>query len=174
MIQENSSQYLLLAPTVPYFGDKHLPFAILSITALLIFTALPPLILLLYPTTLFHEVLGYIKIRWHALHIFADVFQGCYKNRTDGTYDYRYFSAFYFILRVVIFLVRNLKTPGLSWTISAVCFTIGSLLFALLRPYKKNWLNVLDCLALALLALIQMWILYSLEVQAKRFQSQGY
>jgi len=73
----------------------------------------------------------------------------------------------------VIFLVRNLKTPGLSWTISAVCFTIGSLLFALLRPYKKNWLNVLDCLALALLTLIQLWVLYSLEVQAKWFQSAG-
>ena len=173
-IRGNSSQYLLLAPTVPYFGDKHLPFAILSITVLLIFIALPLLILLLYPTTPFHKVLGYIKVRWHALHTFADVFQGCYKNRTDGTCDYRYFSAFYFILRVVIFLVRNLKTPGLSWTISAVCFAIGSLLFALLRPYKKNWLNVLDCLALALLALIQMWILYSLEVQAKWFQSAGF
>jgi len=151
---------------------QHLHFAILAITVLLIFTALPLLILLLYPTT-FHKVLGYIKIRWHALHTFADVFQGCYKNRTDGTCDYRYFSAFYFILRVVIFLVRNLKTPGLSWTISAVCFAIGSLLFALLRPYKKNWLNVLDCLALALLALIHLWILYSLEVQAKWFQSAG-
>ena len=172
-IRGNSSQYLMVAPTVPYFGNEHLPFAILAIAVLSTFIALPPLLLLIYPTITFQKMLGCLKIRWPALHIFADVFQGCYKNRTDGKYDYRWFAALYFILRVVIFLVRTLKPEGLSWTISTVCFGIGSLLFALLRPYKKNWLNVLDSLILALLALISLWILYSFETHEKWFQSAG-
>ena len=93
-IRGNSSQFLLLAPTVPYFGSEHLPFAILAIVVLSTFIALPPLLLIAYPTITFQKMLGCLKIRWQALHIFADVFQGCYKNRTDGKYDYRYFAAF--------------------------------------------------------------------------------
>ena len=45
-IRGNSSYYLLLAPTVPYFGNKHLLFAILAIAVLSTFIALPPLLLL--------------------------------------------------------------------------------------------------------------------------------
>ena len=172
-IRGNSSQYLMVAPTVPYFGNEHLPFAILAIAVLSTLIALPPLLLLIYPTQTFQKLLGCLKIRWPALHIFADVFQGCYKNRTDGRCDFRYFAAFYFILRVVIFLVRTLKPEVLIWTISAVCLGIGSLLFALLRPYKKNWLNILDSLILALLALISLWIVYCLETHEKWFQSAG-
>lgn len=92
-IRGKSSQYLLFAPTVPSFSSKHLPFAILAITVLSTFIALPPLLLVLYPTKLFQKILGCIKIRWHPLHAFVDVFQGCYRNRTDGTHDYRYFVA---------------------------------------------------------------------------------
>ena len=87
-------------------------------------------------------MLGCLKIRWPALHILADVFQGCYKNRTDGTNDYRYFAAFYFILHIIVLLVNVLNhVIGLGWTLSTAVLIIGSLLFALLRPYKKNWLK---------------------------------
>ena len=79
-IRGNLSYYLILAPTVPYFGKEHLPFAILAIAVLSTFIALPPLLLLVYPTKTFQKLLGCMKIRWPALHIFADVFQGCYKN----------------------------------------------------------------------------------------------
>ena len=175
-IQGNSSQYLLLAPTVPYFGTEHLPFAILAIAVLSTFIALPPLLLIAYPTITFQKLLGCLKIRWPALHIFADVFQGCYKNRTDGTNDYRYFAAFYFILRIIILLVnvsvhlnpfvRFLFPLPLFVTV----FIIGSLLFALLRPYKKNWLNILDSLFLASLSLAALWVLYSIETQGQWIQ----
>ena len=163
----------MVAPTVHYFGKEHLPFAILAIAVLSTLIALPPLLLLIYPTKTFQKLLGCLKITWPALHIFSDVFQGCYRNRTDGRFDYRYFAALYFILRVVIFLVRTLKPEVLSRTTSAVVLVIGSLLFALLRPYKKNWLNILDSLILALLVLISLWIVYCLETQEKWFQSVG-
>ena len=101
---------MLLAPTVPYFSTTHLPFTILAIAVSLTFTALPPLLLVLYP---FQKMLGCLKIRWHALHISADVFQGCYKNRTDGKNDYRYFAALYFTVRISIFLASIF--PKLLW-----------------------------------------------------------
>ena len=114
-------------------------------------------------------MLGCLKIRWHPLHIFAEVFQGCYKNRTDGKYDYRHFAAFYFILRIIILLLNVFfNLGGLGWAI------IGSLLFALLRPYKKNWLNILDSVILGLLGLASLWILYNLETQRKWIELIGF
>ena len=162
-IQGNVSRFVLLDPTVPYFGNEHLPFAILAIAVLSMFIALPLLLLLIYPTKTFQKLLGCLNIRWPALHIFADVFQGCYKNRTDGTNDYRCFAAFYFIARIVIFVifVACVEVNSLELVMSTVVFIIGSLLFALLRPYKKNWLNVLDSLILASLGLASLWMIYS-------------
>ena len=172
-IQGNSFQYLLLAPTVPYFGKQHLPYAILAIVIFSAFNALPSLLLISYPTKIFQKLLGCMKIRWPALHIFADVFQGCYKNRTDSTNDYRYFAAYYFIMRVVIFLFKIALEFRLSWIIPAVVPIIGSLLFALLHPYKKNWLNVLYSLILASLRLAGLWIFYSIETHRKWIQLAG-
>ena len=174
-IQSNSSQYLLFAPTVPYFGKEHLPFAILAIAILSTFIALPPLLLLIYPTKTFQKLLGCLKIRWPALHIFADVFQGCYKNRTDGKYDYRWFAAFYFIIHFIILLAYVINyNEEFSWTIYAIIFVIGSLLFALFRPYKKNWLNILDSVILALLGIALLWIIYCIETQGRWIQLAGF
>ena len=167
-LRGNSSYYLILAPTVPYFGEEHLPFAILAFAVLPTFVALPPLLLLIYPTKTFQKLLGCLKIRWPALHIFADVFQGCYKNRTDGKYDCRWFAALYFIIRItviVICVIPNIATLG--WTIAGIILISGSLMFALLRPYKKNWLNILDSLILASLGLATMLILHSIQVGNK-------
>ena len=170
-IQGNVSRFVLLDPTVPYFGNEHLPFAILAIAVLSIFIALPPLLLIAYPTKTFQKMLGCLKIRWPALHIFADVFQGCYKNRTDGTNDYRYFAAFYFIARIVLFVIYVIHGSQVcKWTISAVVLIIESLLFALLHPYKKNWLNILDSLILASLAFTSLWMLYNSETAGEWIQ----
>jgi len=156
---------MLLAPTVPYFSTTRLPFTILAIAVLLTFTALPPLLLVLYP---FQKMLGCLKIRWHALHIFADVFQGCYKNKTDGKNDYRYFAALYFTVRISIFLASIFpKLRGVGWTICTIILIVASLLVALLRPHKKNWLNILDSLILASQGLSSLWILYKLKTEGK-------
>ena len=173
-LRGNSSYYLILAPTVPYFGKEHLPFAILAIAVLSTFIALPPLLLLIYPTKTFQKLLGCLKIRWPSLHIFADVFQGCYKNRADGKYDCRWFAALYFILHIILFVtcdIPNIATLG--WTIAVIILIIGSLMFALLRPYKKNWLNILDSLILASLGLAAMWICHSIETRGEWIQLAG-
>ena len=93
--------------------------------------ALPPLLLIAYPTIKFQKILG--CYRWPALHIFADIFHSCYKNITDSRIDYSYLAALYFILSTAFCHV--------SWMNAAV-YIIGSLLFALLHPIKKDLLNI--------------------------------
>ena len=61
-------------PSLEWFGDEHLPFALLSIFVQCIFILIPILVLSLYPTKLFQKCLGCCGRRWLALHAFADVF----------------------------------------------------------------------------------------------------
>ena len=98
----------IVGPSVPYydasigyFSTPHLPFALLAIIVLCTFVVLPALVLLLYPTRAFQRSLGCCRVRWLALHAFADTFNGYYKNGTQGTRDYRYFAGLYLILRTV-------------------------------------------------------------------------
>ena len=145
--------------SVTYFSSQHLPFAALAILILILFVILPMLVLLLYPTRLFQKCLGCFRFRWHALHIFADAFQGCYKNGTTGTHDYRYFAGIYLLVRVVIITAYTINAPvTFRLLVRVLVPATVSLLFSLLRPYRDNRYNILDCVGFALYALLQFWI----------------
>jgi len=45
--------------------------------------------------------------RWHALHTFMEVFQGQYKDGTNGTRDFRIVSALYLIFRNAVLLTYS-------------------------------------------------------------------
>ena len=133
--------------SLEWFGSKHLPFALLAIFVLCIFVLFPALVLLLYPTKPFQKCLGCCGSRWLALHAFADVFQGCYKNGTNGTRDCRYFAGLYLVLRIVLLLAMyGGSVFGMyDEMVSILCLVIAALVFLLFRPYKDNiWLNVWD------------------------------
>ena len=134
---------------IHYFGHEHLPFALLAIFMLVIFIILPLFVLVLYPTQVFQRCLNCCGIRWHAVHAFADAFNGCYKDGTKGTWDYRYFAGFYLFLRILSIPCVNCGPFGSQLVPS---FTIAALLlFALSRPYKNNIFNILDSVLLSLL-----------------------
>ena len=80
--------------SIPNFSAEHLPFTVFAIFTVFIFILLPLLFLLLYPVRIFQKCLDCCRVRWHALHIFADAFQGQYKDGTTGTPDWRYFAGF--------------------------------------------------------------------------------
>ena len=129
---------LYLDASIEYFSRQHLPFAVLAICVLLVFVIFPLVLLLLYPMRTFQRCLGYCtKVRWQFLHTFADAFQGCYKNGTNGTRDYRYFAGLYLFFRIVMwgtFISPMLYTC--SWLIRTPFPAVVSLLFAYFRPYK--------------------------------------
>ena len=111
----------------------------------------------------FQRCLGYCtRIRWQFLHTFADAFQGCYKNGTSGTWDYRYFAGLYLLLRIVALLVLIFPATY-QWLILVSLPVIVSLLFAYFRPYKNNYFNIIDGLAFVLLALTIYLIMYGVK-----------
>ena len=151
-------------PSLEWFGEKHLPFALPAIFILCIFVFLPALFLLLYPMKIFQKCLGCCGRRLLALHAFADVFQGSYKNGTNGTRDCRYFAGLYLVLRIVLLpaLYGGSIFGFYDEMVSTVCLVTASLLFLLFRPYKNSsWLNIWDSIAFALFAFVVFCIMYS-------------
>ena len=152
--------------SIEYFSRKHLPFALLALSVLLVFVLFPLLLLLLYPMRSFQRCLGYCtRIRWQFLHTFADAFQGCYKNGTNGSRDYRYFAGLYLFFRIVI-LAAFISTSYYMWLILIPFSVIVSLLFAYFHPYKNNLFNVIDCLGFALLGLTIFLLIYAIWIKS--------
>ena len=116
---------LYLDASIEYFSRQHLPFAVLAICVLLVFVIFPLLLLLLYPMRTSQRCLGYCtKVRWQFLHTFADAFQGCYRNGTIGTHDYRYFAGLYLFFRIVWGTFITLYTC--SWLIRILLLAVVS------------------------------------------------
>ena len=98
------STVLFYDGTVEYLGSAyHQGLFSLAIFILLVFVIFPPLLLLLYPWKMFQLLLTRLNLHKPQLIILMDCFQGCYKDGSDGGRDYRWFSAMYFFLRIVVF-----------------------------------------------------------------------
>ena len=91
--------------TVRVYSKDYLPFAVVSVFILLVFVVLPTFLLILYPTRVFRKCITCCGFRrWHALHTFMEVFQGQYKDGTNGTWDFRIVSALYLVFRIAVLL----------------------------------------------------------------------
>ena len=150
-------------PSIPFFSNHHIPYALLAIVALSTFILIPLLFLCLYPTRVFQRCLGHCRIRWHAIHAFAEAFNGCYKDGTKGTRDYRYFGGFYLTLRILYTLAW--ATGGdYVWILFIFLATVSSVLFLSLKPYKEQWFNVFDGLIFAVMSFALVCVVYKIFV----------
>ena len=159
--------------SLEWFGDKHIPFALLAIFVLCIFIFFPALVLLLYPTKAFQKCPGCCGRRWLALHAFTDDFQGSYKNGTNGTRDCRYFAGLYLVLRIVLLLAMyGGSVFGVyDEMVAIVCLVIAALVF---RPCKdKFWLNVWDSTVFTLIAFALFCNMYARYIAPVPFQLLG-
>ena len=141
--------------TVPYFGETHLPYAILAIVMLLVFVMAPVVLLLLYPFQWFQKLLNIFPFRWYILHTFMDSFYGCYKNGTEpGTRDCRWFASLFFIVRFVLCLVSLFTLSAMYYIIGSMCLVLFAILMINIHPFKTDFnhytdINVIFILLLA-------------------------
>ena len=147
--------YLYYDATIEYLGDKHLPYAVLALFVMLVFILFPILLLLLYPLRCFQQCLGCCGVRWHALHIFIDAFQGCYKDGTNGTRDCRYFATAFLIARILLFIIFALSPTALYYGAALFVFITLAMMIATMQPYKPRFgvYNAVDSVFFHLLAL---------------------
>lgn len=157
---------LLYDPSITFLHSEHIPYAIFAISIIVILILMPPLLLLLYPTRLLRKCLRcYGFRRWDILHLTMDVFQGWYKDGTQGTRDFRSLSALYMLIRVgFVFMILalhiiDIKTDELmEWIGPGITHICLGMFFFIVRPYKKMWMNHADGVCLIVygcLALVQ-------------------
>ena len=148
--------------TFGYFSTKHLPYLIVSVIIFLL--AILPLIVLLtlYPIKSFRLLLFKVfSTRTIAsLNIFVEKYYSSYRDGTDGGRDMRSLVLMYFLLRLLISLLYSevLFKFSTTATFAAVLYGTFCLLIALVRPYKKTYMNVIDTLILGNLTLLALML----------------
>ena len=84
-----------------------------------------------------------------------DIFQGWYKDGTEGTYDYRPLSALYMVIRLVlgstcfVMLVPNEFRSFVF--VTGILKVLLGVMFLAIKPYKMKWMSHTDGLFLILL-----------------------
>ena len=143
------SVFVYIDPSIKYFGWDHLPYALPALAFVVVFILIPLLLLFLYPLRSFQTFLNNCQWQCSALHIFADTFQGCYKNGTNGTRDYRWFAGLHLLMRFVIVafydFTRYRQITSISMTIVLSFYMAVQ---AVLQPYKRHIHLKLDMMLL--------------------------
>lgn len=152
---------------IEYFGTEHLPFAVLALVMGLTFVVLPFLLLLVYPCGCFQGCLNHFNIRCQSLHIFMDAFQGSYKTQP---YDLRYFSAYYIFLRFMLLVSVEYTSSPFYAILSAFVMIGGASIFAIARPYRNNFHNMVD--TVLMLSAASFYIGYSADITGSLFDYQ--
>ena len=137
-------------PTVMLFTQKRIPFITITIIIIISIIILPPILLLIiFPTTCFQKCCTCLKPRWMlTLQIFADTFQGCYKNGTSGTRDYRQMAGYILSIWVVtpaIIVIAMLITSSFILPWLAIMILVSMLLgvaILVLEPYQHRTANI--------------------------------
>ena len=94
-----------------------------------------------------------------------DIFQGWYKDGTEGTRDYRSFSAIYLIVRIGLgceLIVIIYKENQMLWELAALGVlhvVLGMLLFTA-NPYKRLWMSHMDGLIFTLVGVLLLMELF--------------
>ena len=146
-------------PTIPFTHPKHIYLMVFSLCILAIIVMPPIVVLIVYPTRLFTKLQS-SRLNL-AIDTFVNTYQGCYKDGTNGTRDYRSWSGGFLALGVSMLIIRrcanglivNNRQPEMQSQAITIAMVILSVAFGILRPYKSKIANITGLTLCALLAL---------------------
>ena len=141
---------------IEYFGREHALYALISIL-IIPFILVPPIFLILYPIKVFRLLLFkcHLSTRTIAsLNLFVEKYYSCYRDGTEGGKDMRSLASMYFILRWIGIFIYEITPLSASLALVAVMCVICGTVIALVRPYKKSYMNIIDTLIIENLALL--------------------
>ena len=149
-----NSAILLYDPAIRLFDSDHIIYAVLTFSVFFIFIISPTVFLALYPTRFFRKLINLLGFRrWDVLSQIMDIFQGWYKDGSNGTRDYRIVASLYFLLRIglwyvfIITFLTDFNKRAIE-TISFIGIGLTSVIFGVLlyvaKPYKITWMNHAD------------------------------
>ena len=150
-------------PTVLYLSRKHVYMIMFSAFVAIFFYFPPILLLIIYPTSLYRRISDRIKPRWRiGIKTFVETYQGCYKDSTDGTRDYRAVSGYSLLLLEISLLILQIITIEDSFSVDnnlpqyliLIILIVVIIICSLIQPYKEKIANVSAIAILAILGTI--------------------
>ena len=162
----SKGQYLYYDASIPFMGRDHIPYACSAVIIVIVVILLPLILLLLYPMQCFQRCLNMCGLNSQALRIFMECFQGCYRDRTDGGMECRYFAALYPSVRIVAFILYGFMLNDMAvFSVLGIMLIGVAILILVIQPYKYTFkvYNKLDGTMLLLLAAYYLGINAMLE-----------
>ena len=95
-------------------------------------------LLFVYPFQWFQRILNRIGCNSLILRTFMEVFQGPFKDGTNDTNDYRYFSGFFLLLPLVLNLIFSQTLSSFYYPMVSLFILIYLLLLIAFQPYKQK------------------------------------
>ena len=143
---------------INYFSHEHmLPYGLLGIVFLIFFVILPVMTLLLYPCRCCRACLKSTRLNSMCLLTFVNAFYACYKDGSESnTKDYRYFAAFYLMVRILLFIVYTITLGSIFFAFAAAIFLLFTLLIITVQPHKSEFSHYTKIDATFLLLLVIM------------------
>ncbi|XP_064395922.1 uncharacterized protein LOC135342960 [Halichondria panicea] len=134
-LQQNAKLVLYYDSAIDYFGQVHLPYAILALTFIFLFSFIPILFLLIYPCRCFHCLFSCDSF---ILRTFMDSVNGCYKDGTErGTRDCRWFAAIDLLSRFILFLIYMVTLGSLYFPLAVLFILLIIILLSQIQPHKS-------------------------------------
>ena len=141
--------YVFADASIEYMGSEHLWYALPALIITLMFNILPLLFLFLFPLRCFQRCLHRCGLQCLVLRTFADAFQGCYKDGTDGTRDYRWFSGVHLLVRFGIVVAFEMARHHATYIILAVVVVfLHTTIVGIMQPYKTSVCFKIDMMLL--------------------------
>ena len=155
---------LLMDASIDYGSSEHLPYLVTAVLVLVFILIVPPLFLLLYPFHWFQQCLKRCRMWGPAVTTFADAFQWCYRDSSDGGIDCRFFASLYLFARLLyvmmLVLFPDINSLAIAELLSILIFI---LMISSFQPYKRKLYNILDSFVFSLMALLPTTTLYFLN-----------
>ena len=148
---QDSSYFLYLAPDVVYFGHTHLPYALVALVLSVALVVIPTLLLFLYPCQCFQRFLNKINCNSQVLRTYMDVFQGHYKDGTDNSRNFRFFSGVFIAVRIIAIVQFSLFNSYFSIVTLGLCVTVLTFTVSILHPQRCHTHYILDSISLSVI-----------------------
>ena len=169
----NEHRLLYIDPNVPYGSNKHVLLMTFSV-AVAVFVFLPPvLILVVYPTSLYRKISHWISPKWRLrIKTYVETFNGCLKDGTNGTRDYRSLCGWGLLLScpflgLLISIIAIIYGPPNETFIATYTTAIFLCVIAFFciwqQPYKDRNSNTLTGGLLVLVSLLATGTVHSPE-----------
>ena len=160
---------LYIDPNVPYHSTKHAVLVTFSVAVALLIFFPPLLILVVYPTSLYRKISHCISPKWRLrIKTYVDIFNGCLKDGTNGTRDYRSLSGwapllFSFFPILLVTILATINSPHanifICSCIVAIFICIVAFFYICLQPYKDKNSNNLTAGLLVLFSLLAICVI---------------